>query len=321
MQRLTENKIVLITRKTRLDDLVARFNTVMQAKFYIEHMGSDFHDYQSEHDNYYKAVDSVLEKLTTMGRIQQIDRAFLPNFVFGADDIVVAVGQDGLVANSLKYLNEQPLIGINPDPERWDGVLLPFSVSDVTKIIPEVFQKKRTTRSITMGKVVLNDGQSLLAVNDFYIGQRTHVSSRYIITVGEQSERHSSSGIIVSTGLGSSGWLKSVLAGAKGISGMMQTLDNDAKKIIRKTNSTQSFDMAWDADYLRFSVREPFPSKSTQANMVFGVVRDELPLKILSLMGENGVIFSDGVEQDYLSFNSGLEATIRLAAHKGRLVV
>jgi hypothetical protein len=38
-------------------------------------------------------------------------------------------------------------------------------------------------------------------------------------------------------------------------------------------------------------------------------------------MPENGVIFSDGIESDYLQFNSGIEATITLADKIGHLVV
>ena len=49
MDRLTENKIVLLTRRTRLDELVTRFNTVEQARFYVEHLGADFSYYQREH--------------------------------------------------------------------------------------------------------------------------------------------------------------------------------------------------------------------------------------------------------------------------------
>lgn len=327
MQRLTENKIVLITRKTRLDDLVARFNSILQAKFYIEHMGSDFHDYQLEHETYYAAVTSVMQQLSLCGRVQQIDRLFLPNFVFGPDDIVVAVGQDGLVANTLKYLQRQPLIGVNPDPARWDGVLLPFAARDVAKILPEVFQKRRSSKDISFGKVVLNDGQSLLAVNDFYIGQKTHVSSRYLLSLGKQSERQSSSGIIVSTGLGSSGWLKSVVAGATGIAQILQKTTQkrkDVSKISQNNEAAQSserIEIQWDSDFLYYSVREPFPSKSSQATMVFGKIDKANPLTITSLMGENGVIFSDGLEHDFLSFNSGIEAMITLADHKGCLVV
>ena len=35
-------KLVIVTRKTRLQELVERFNTRSQAKFYIEHAGGDF---------------------------------------------------------------------------------------------------------------------------------------------------------------------------------------------------------------------------------------------------------------------------------------
>jgi len=54
MQPLTENKIILIIRQTRLDELISRFNTIGQAKFYIEHLGADFSDYQQENDIYKK---------------------------------------------------------------------------------------------------------------------------------------------------------------------------------------------------------------------------------------------------------------------------
>ena len=38
-------------------------------------------------------------------------------------------------------------------------------------------------------------------------------------------------------------------------------------------------------------------------------------------MPENGVIFSDGIESDYLAFNAGMQATIGVAERAGRLVV
>src|SRR6266700_6241111 len=70
----------------------------------------------------------------------------LPNFVFGPEDIVVALGQDGLVANTLKYLNGQPLVGVNPDPRRYDGQLLPFRISHLRRVMPEVFARRRAVR-------------------------------------------------------------------------------------------------------------------------------------------------------------------------------
>ncbi|TAP33592.1 sugar kinase, partial [Alteromonas sp. KUL49] len=47
-----ENRFILVYRKTRLQELIERFNTWSQAKFYLEHNGVDAHDYLTEHDNY-----------------------------------------------------------------------------------------------------------------------------------------------------------------------------------------------------------------------------------------------------------------------------
>ena len=77
----------------------------------------------------------------------------------------------------------------------------------------------------------------------------------------------------------------------------------------------------WSSTELIFAVREPFPSKSTGTNIVFGTISPNEPLRIESLMGENGVIFSDGIENDYITFNSGAEAVIGLADKRGRMVV
>jgi NAD kinase len=311
MKRLTENKIILVVRTTRLEELIARFNTMEQAKFYIEHLGSDFSDYEAEHRTYWEAVRDTEQQLRELGRVQVLDRAFLTNFVFGPEDAVVVLGQDGLVANTLKYVDERPVVAVNPDPRRWDGVLLPFKVRDVRAIVTELFAGMRGVREITMAQAVLNNGQTLYGVNDLFIGQRTHVSARYEICIEGKQEQQSSSGLIVSTGLGSSGWLKSVLAGARGIG-----------NAFGNTFATEELDdLRWESDHLYYSVREPFPSKATGASLVFGKVTKMDPLKLLSQMPENGVIFSDGIEADYLEFNSGTRALVSVADRKGRLVV
>jgi hypothetical protein len=311
MKRMTENKIILITRGTRLDDLIARFNTPGQAKFYVEHLGANFTDYEIEHRNYKAAVRDTEEQLRLLGRVQVLDRAFLTNFMFGKEDVVVVLGQDGLVANTLKYLQEQPVIAVNPDPSRWDGVLLPFKVKDISKIVVDIFAQKRSVREITMVKADLNNGQILYGVNDLFIGPRSHMSARYQISIGQKQEQQSSSGIIVSTGLGSTGWLKSILAGARGIGNTFgRGFEPDILKSFR-----------WESDYLYYTVREPFPSKTSSATLVFGKVTPKEPMKLLSQMPENGVIFSDGIEADYLEFNSGTQAVVTPAEKKGHLVV
>lgn len=312
MERLTENKIILVVRQTRLDELIARFNTLGQAQFYVEHLGADFSDYLKEHDQYKKSLTLAENVLQQLGRVQVLRREFLPNFVFGDNDTLVVLGQDGLVANTMKYLNQQVVVGVNPDPARWDGVLLPFQVDDLGRIVREVFQGKRRTSTVTMAKAELTDGQHLYAVNDFFIGAKTHVSARYTVSIGNRQESQSSSGIIISTGLGSTGWLRSVIAGSVGIAGTITH-----KKI--SVESEGRFD--WDADYLCFSVREPFPSRTTGTSIVFGKIPRDRPMDIESHMAGNGVIFSDGIESDFLEFNSGVRATFGVADKCGHLVL
>jgi len=334
MRRLTDNKIILVSRPTRAAELKRRFSTRTQAKFYVSHLGQDFSDYEREDEQYAAAVREVHQTLEGLGRVQLIDRSFLPNFVFGPEDIVVVLGQDGLVANTVKYLSGQPVIGVNPDPARWDGQLLPFQLPDVGKVLPEVFQRRRPTQSVTMAQATLNTGETMYAVNDLFIGARTHVSARYTISVGGRTEHHSSSGVIVSTGVGSTGWLRSLLTGAAGIvrSAGVPTAHAlpwepgrqppaPTKGPAPSTACSARSEFPWNADYLCFTVREPFPSKTTQASLVFGRITAQQPLVLVSLMPEGGVIFSDGVEQDFLEFRSGTRASVGLADKKGCLVI
>jgi NAD kinase len=305
-----ERKVVLVTRRTRLEELVARYHTLAQAKFYIEHLGADFTDYVREHEVYLEARRTTLSTLETRGRHQVIERSFLPNFVFGDNDIVVALGQDGLVANTMKYLDGQPLVGVNPEPTRFDGVLLPFQPMDLARILPDLEKDRRQAQSVTMAEAVLSNGQRLLGVNDLFIGPRTHTSARYEIELGDRKESQSSSGIIVSTGLGSSAWMRSIVTGSLAIAGAYGSNVGDVY---------QSW--SWDERMLQFAVREPFPSRTSQTSMVFGRVGANEKLTLRSLMPENGVIFSDGIEADFLGFSSGMVASIGVAERAGWLVV
>ncbi|MCB1204727.1 MAG: sugar kinase [Verrucomicrobiae bacterium] len=312
MKRRTEKKIVVVTRETRIDGLRKRFTSVDQLSFFIEKRGGRVEDYLSEDQVYKESVLRLESELQNWGRVQLLDRLYLPNFVFGPEDTVVAIGQDGLVANTLKYLTGgQPLIGVNPDPDRWDGVLLPFRSGEIGDCIGEVLSGRFHSKAVTMALARLNDGQEILAVNDFFIGQRTHTSARYFIETGGVREQHSSSGIIVSTGLGSTGWLKSLIQGAASIAALTGHGATEPRPVV----------LPWDAESLYFTVREPFPSRQTQCDLVFGEVTREQPLRIRSLMADNGVLFSDGIESDFLEFNSGTEAEITIAPAKGLLVV
>ena len=301
------HRYVLVTRKTRLEELVERFNTWPQAKFYLEHNQVDAGDYLAEHDLYMRSLLEAELFLKERGVLQRIERGFLPNYLFGPDDIIVVIGQDGLVANTLKYLHGQPVIAINPDPERWDGKLLSFVMGDLKKAVLRTESGRADVKSITLAEARTNDGQSLLAVNDIFAGPRSHTSARYCLTYAAQREMQSSSGVIVSTGFGSTGWFQSILAGAMAVTGAA-------------THDLQR-GFAWDDQRLQFTVREPFPSRTTGVTLAFGEVTADKELMLESFMPDNGVIFSDGIEQDYLDFNAGCVVSIGIAKTSGQLVV
>lgn len=302
-------KVVIVTRHTRLQELIFKYNTKEQVRFYIEHMGADFADYEDEDIKYQNAVAQVYNTVQNFARVQVVDRGFIPNMVFGKDDVVLCVGQDGLVANVMKYLDGQPLIGINPDQARYDGVLLPFGAGDVNMVLPEVLEGRNKVREVTMADAQTNDGQHMLAVNDLFIGCRTHSSARYELKINQEKEVQSSSGIIISTGLGSTGWYRSIMEQVSRIARQFGNTDIPYKAV------------SWEEDKLIYSVREPFPSRTTQTNLVFGHICPKDNFQIISQMPNHGVIFSDGMEEDAIRFPSGTAVRIHIADKKGQLVV
>lgn len=307
---MTFEKIILVTRETRLEGLVERFNTARQARFYIEHAQGDFNLYEQEHSQYHTQTEQLERELRKLLKVHVIDREYLPNYLFTPQDLVVTIGVDGLVVNTAKYLSGQPIVAVNPDPAHIDGVLLPFDTPTAIRQLPRILEGQYETDAISMAEASLNDGQRLLAFNDLFVGVENHTSARYELRHGQQQETQSSSGLIIATGAGSSGWLSSFFNFTRG---MLHSLGGPDTLQVGEQ-------LPWDADTLTYIVREPFISKTSGAGMVFGHIRAGEVLEIESHMPEKGVIFSDGITSDFLQFNSGATASIRLAGKKTNLI-
>ena len=302
-------KIVVVTRKTRLEGLVERFNSRAQAKFYLDRSGGDYADYEREDSAYRRAVDTVRRSLDLGLKVQVVERSLAPTMLFTGTDVIVPVGQDGLVANTAKYVGEQPIVAVNPDPERFDGILLRYQPGEARGAVVSLLEGKSRQRHVTLAEAALEDGQRLLAFNDLFIGARTHVSARYRIGYGGASEPQSSSGVLVSTGAGSTGWLSSVFAMAGAVA---RFSGGQAGPGLR---------LDWEDPRLVFVVREPYVSRSSRAGIAAGLIEAGGELILESQMAAGGVIFSDGVEADALEFNAGARVRIRAAAGRSHLVV
>jgi hypothetical protein len=269
---------------------------------------ADFSKYENEDERYQDAVSRLWRDLDFGYPLVKVDREFLPNFDFGRCVLVVVIGQDGLVANAAKYVGDLPIIGVNPDPLQYDGILVPFDLDHAGRAARQALEHRAPRRSVTLAQVTLNDGQKLLAFNDLFVGCATHVSARYTIRARRRAEAQSSSGVIVSTGAGSTGWLSSVFNMAEGV----------ARAAGKARIARPQLD--WSDRRLVWAVREPFASRHSQASMVLGSLAEGEELVIESLMPANGVIFSDGTEQDYLAFNTGSIARIGVSSQSAQLV-
>lgn len=299
---------IIVKNKTRLEVLIERFNTKAQAKFYIESLGGNFDDYEIENDIFQNALQSLQLQLSKVIKNKIVERNFVSSFLFSENQLIIVIGQDGLVANTAKYAKNIPIIAVNPDQERFDGVLLPFDISNFIDGVEKVISNTYQSKTMRFAEAKLNDGQRLLAFNDLFIGASSHVSAKYKITHNGSVEEQSSSGLIVSTPAGSTGWLSSIFNMSYGIANMFE---KNLKPKRPKLKDTE----------LLFAVREPFQSVRTQIGITSGVIKNQNNLTITSLMPTNGIIFSDGVESDFLRFNSGAVATIGIAKETATIVL
>jgi len=291
-------KLVVVTRRTRLEELVDRFNTKGQARFYIEHAGGDFRDYESEHDAYQRSLERLRRDLDLGVPRQFIDRSLIPTYTFGPLDVVIALGQDGLVANVAKYLDGQPVIGLNPDPAHVPGVLVRHPPQAAADLIADLVRGTARIEERTMARALLDDGQEVLALNEIFVGHATHQSARYTIALGERSERQSSSGVIAATGTGATGWAASINRGL-------------ARPLALPGPQEPA---------LAFFVREAWPSTVTGTTLTAGRITAAEHLTITCELGEGGTVFGDGIEADHVAVDWGQRIELGAASRTLRLV-
>ena len=190
-------------------------------------------------------------------------------------------------------------------------MLLPFTVGDLRGDGAGSVNRRRPVKAITMARADLNTGGVLYrGSTTCSSAPRATASSRYELAVEARRERQSSSGIIVSTGLGSTGWLRSIHAGwAAATAALTGTLP---------AQGDGSF--AWDADQLRYSVREPFPSRTTGATLVAGTLGRGTAMTVTSAMPEGGVVFRRRDGSGFPRLQQRHAGARRLAERQGRLV-
>src|SRR5918998_4484960 len=289
---------VLVERPSEYEELLARHATHEQVRFFLAQRGRAVEEVLERHAALAATHRAVLGAVPADWRAATVLRGDLDRFLFEPGDVVLALGQDGLVANVAKYLDGQPVIGLNPDPERVAGVLVRHPPEAAADLIADLARGSARVEERTMARARLDDGQELLALNEIFVGHASHQSARYTIALGERAERQSSSGVIATTGTGATG---------------------SAASINRQLAGPLALPAPTERD-LAFFVREAWPSTATATTLTAGRIAGAQRLRIVCELGEGGTVFGDGIEADRVAVDWGQTIEIGVASRTLRLV-
>jgi len=291
-------RVVVVHRRTELEELLDQHGTRGQAEFFLRSRGRTLDEVQHRHDLQVEALATVSTAIPVDWRRGGAERADLPRFVFEPGDVLVVVGQDGLVANAARYLHGQPVIGVDPAPGLNPGVLVRHRAEAVASLLPAAVEQRAPVELRTMARAELDDGQVLETLNEVYVGHPTHQSARYRLAGDDGHwERQSSSGLVASTGTGATGWAASI------------SHDRGAPVALPRPTDPA---LAW-------FVREAWPSPSTGVSLTSGRL-DSAALLHLVVESNELVLFGDGQEADRLTATWGQEVALGLAARTLTLV-
>jgi hypothetical protein len=291
---------VLVHRRTEWQELLARHGTRGQAAFFLSARGRRIEDVADRHQAVQAAITTVTSVIPADWRRGMVERADLPRFLFEPGDIIVTVGQDGLVANMAKYLDGQIVIGINPEPSRNPGVLVPHPAAAAPALLAAAASPHAGERAerLSMVEAATDDGQQLTALNEIYLGQPSHQTARYTLTLpGGDTEPQASSGLIVSTGTGATGWCRSAW------------LERNSTLVLPAPAEQR---LAW-------FVREAWSSPATSTAFTEGDLAAGQSLTV-GAESDQLILFGDGIEADTIPLAWGQAAHIRLAARTLRLL-
>ncbi|MGW1108197.1 hypothetical protein [Streptomyces sp. NPDC002540] len=294
-------RAVLVHRTTEYEELLARHGTHGQAAFFLSSRGRSIDEVARRHRHTRQALTDVAAAVPLQWRQSRVERVDLDRFLFAPEDVVVVVGQDGLVANVAKYLSGQPVVGIDTDPGRNPGVLVRHRPSDAAGLLRAAASPAGATDELTMVEAVADDTQRLLALNEIYLGPAGHQTARYRIgpdAPGAATEPQASSGVLVGTGTGATGWLRSLW---------------------QERRSALPLPAPTDPRLVWF-VREAWPSPATGTSLVAGELGRGQGLR-LTVESDRVVVFGDGMETDALDLTWGQTVRLGISATSLRLTV
>lgn len=125
-------------------------------------------------------------------------------------DIVISIGGDGTALSASHYLEDKPILAVNSNPEKSEGALTTVNIDKLEEKLEEI-KKGFKIEELERIEVSINNAKvEMLALNDVFIAnEKAYFISSYKIKLRGIVEEQRSSGLIFSTGTGSTAWFKS----------------------------------------------------------------------------------------------------------------
>jgi len=217
------------------------------------------------HKNHYRSLEHVEKILKNMGvKFSMMVR----NNTFSEKnyDLVISVGGDGTFLDASQFMYKVPLLGVNSNPAESIGHFCPI----VSKQLQTFLEKKQyKIVNVSRLRVSIDGKQQAPVLNDVLITNIHPAStSRYTIQIGKQKEEQKSSGIWISTSMGST----AAILGAGG----------------RRMN--------YKGTDFQVKIREPYINKGVRVKMDKIILDQNKEVKVLSKM-RDGVVFMDGTKR------------------------
>ncbi|MGB9748403.1 MAG: NAD(+)/NADH kinase [Candidatus Woesearchaeota archaeon] len=204
-------------------------------------------------------------------RVHSVCRKFLKRFFCNEKicknySLIISFGGDGTFLRTAHFVNKTPLLGINASNKKKEGFLTTTSRQKFSNDLKNeiFFEELQRIKIIINGKEIPDK-----AINDVFIGhKKSYKSAKYELILKEKGirEKHLSSGIIISTEIGTNAWYKSV-------GGVPQT----------------------NKDNLYYIVREPYRGRIYKSKHLKGNSR-EIRIKAL----KNLILVVDSLSREYI---------------------
>ena len=179
-------------------------------------------------------------------------------------ELIISIGGDGTFLSASHFVKNQTIIGINSNKKRSEGVLTSESIENLKAKLKKIKEGKFRVKEYKRVKAkIFQKDKCILteyALNEVYVGNvNPHHTSKYTLLFKGKKENQVSSGILISTGTGSSAWYKSM--GGKPFS---------------KTKN-----------FLKFIVREPYSRKIHKTKIKKGKIKEKEVLEIKNFFSHN----------------------------------